>query len=179
MNRYTCWVIMGTMALGWSGPALGSPEPQFLVVQDSQGFLISIHGEKFGILEDSGPLDTGVDPVSERKCCVLLGEYPDFGSCEAVTELTIQSWKETEVTVRIKNPGSEDPKRMYIYLVDQEGIPSLPIGPVDLEKGIDGTTSDLKKESVAFGDKGMVEVLRLTPPDPTTVPGIPGKPEVQ
>lgn len=169
--HFVLLVILAAISL-MNISAFGSPEPNRLVVQDQDTHSISIEGSLFGEAPELGGPALVADSVSGLKSCVVLGEAPVFTSCATVKVLPVTAWNVGSVTALIGEPDPEGPQQMYIYLIDNEGAASLPIGPVDMENGFANATSALVMEEVEYGETGTVEVLQLK----VLGPGQPGPP---
>lgn len=169
--------------------AWGKPAPQSLSTHDGDDRRVTISGSDFGSALELVSTHSQVESAAGLKSCVLLGEHQVLDWCKNLSILPVTVWSEASITTELPEPLSTDPDLMYLFVIDNEGDKSPPVGPINIREGIPASSIELKLKEVVIEDRGPVETLELLDPgsepeadqdkgEDLGPPGKPGTPEV-
>ncbi len=155
--------------------ALGNPQPQSLGANVGGDRVISISGKDFGSAPELVDTYRMVESAVGLKSCVLLAEHQVLAQCKNLTVLPVIEWSEDSILTEMRMPLPRDPELMYLFVFDDEGGASYPIGPLNIEESIPVSNSQLNVKEVVIEKIGSVITLELSKPE-TEGPGQPGQP---
>ena len=178
MNRLFIQILLVSMILLLGFQAWGEPKPKTLAGANQEFPQFTIAGNLFGVAPEIGLSGELVSSTEGLRNCVLLADSPILGKSKHMEILAVKQCDTTSITFisGVKVPAES--KSLFIFVMDGEGNPSLPVGPlnvVDGQPSFDAQTFDLLEASYKIGEGNSVQVLQPYL-DPANRPGQPGQP---
>ncbi len=158
--------------------AWGEPEPITLTGANQESPHFIIGGNLFGVTPEIGLSGELISSTEGLKDCVLLSDSPVLGKSKHLERLSISQCDSSSITFVSGAIVPDDSKTVFLFVMDGEGNPSLPVGPLDVVDGcpsFDARTIGLAEALFEISEGDSVRVLQPDL-DQFTGPGQPGQP---